>query len=60
MKNTPEITTALAKIVEDLTTENFKKLPYGLKRYVFHYIETAFPEIWGLTEEQYKEFTEYC
>jgi hypothetical protein len=58
MKNTPEVTTALAKIVEDITTENFKELPYGLKRRLFHFIETAFPEIWGLKEEQYKEFTE--
>lgn len=58
MKNTPEVTTALAKIVDDLVKEDFKELPYGLKCYVFHYIETDFSQVLGLKEEQYKEFIE--
>ena len=58
MKNTPEVTTALAKIVDDLVKEDFKELPYGLKRYVFHIMEDECPKHWGLKEEQYKEFTE--
>lgn len=58
MKNTPEVTTVLAHIVDFVVTKEFKELPYGLKRYVFHIFETECPKHWGLKEEQHKEFTE--
>ena len=58
MKNTPEVTTVLAHIVDDIATKEFKELPYGVKRLVFHIMEAECPKHWGLKEERYKEFTE--
>lgn len=59
MKNTPEVTTALATITETFATyKDFKELSCESKRFVLRFIETHYPKYWGLKEEQYKEFAE--